>query len=800
MEKNITAAGIKFLSKLSTVYFNVIVFLFILITILMGYEIRNLHFDTSSEGVFEESDPIIIDYDNFRSQFGKEQQIIILFKSEDIFSFSFISKLKRIHRSIELDVPNLQSVYSLINVKLLQNDSGMLIVRNFEENEPVTEQELDMFRYALLSIPNYKNFIFSEDQKYAAILIKLDTFTNQILPDANKSLLLSEFEDTGKQTGYISDNEKAESISKILSIIESYETSEEQIYLGGHPIISYVLKKQLIHDLIVLFVISYLVIGVIVFILLRRISIALIMVSLISISVVWTIGLMALLQIPFKLPNIILPSLLMTVGICDCIHFIVFFLNTFEKDHSNKKEAIKAAYFKCTVPIILTTITTVSGLYSFAASTINPIKNFGIFASTGVFFALVITLLVLPSFLMLLPISPTKKYKRQNKQDIFQKRDIWGYLGGFSVKYSSLIIFLFIIITGIVTFNVTSLHFSHDSLDWLPDNSRTLRDASKIDTVLNGSQSIEILVDFRDDGSLKKPEILRKIELFIAESKKIADVKYQFEIKAVSSIVNLVKEINWGLNDNDLDFYLIPSKKEIISQELLLLDMQFSESIRGVANENLSVARISMKVPNSDAATYVSLIEDLKRITRKHFNDDFKITFTGGVVLQAYTIYSMIQSTISSYLLAGIAISVFMFLIFRKISIGIISIIPNLLPIAFILGVMGWMNIKLDMFTLLIGSIALGVIVDDTTHLLYHFCSCVGEGEKDIRESIDFTLKTTGKAILTTSMILSSGFLVFSFSSFNILYLFGFLLSVVIIFALITDILLLPALLNRFYK
>ena len=260
----------------------------------------------------------------------------------------------------------------------------------------------------------------------------------------------------------------------------------------------------------------------------------------------------------------------------------------------------------------------------------------------------------------------------------------------------------------------------------------------------------------------------------------------------VVSLATIVKATNRALHENQQSYYTIPKEKDLVSQELLLFENSGSDDLEDVVDTQFAKARITIKLPWTDSVHAVNVLNFVKEESSKTFPDD-KVETTGMIPLLINTFSHAIHSSVRSYFIAAVAISLMMMLILGSVRMGLISMIPNLVPIIMGLLLMYVAKIPLDMFTLLIGSIAIGLAVDDTIHFMHNFRRYyLASGNS--AKAIEQTFFTTGKAMVITTIVLSLGFFAYLAANMISVQNFGLLTGSVIVFALLSDLLLAPAL------
>jgi hypothetical protein len=334
------------------------------------------------------------------------------------------------------------------------------------------------------------------------------------------------------------------------------------------------------------------------------------------------------------------------------------------------------------------------------------------------------------------------------------------------------------------------IKFSHDVLKWLPADNAARVATEKIDHDLKGSVALEIILDTGRENGLYDPELLNRIEETIAylETLKVGNI---FVGKAWS-LTTILKETHRALNENRKAFYTISQDRKLIAQELLLFENSGSDDMEDFTDSQFSKVRMMAKVPFKNALAYKKFLKNLNQHLQETF-PDVKITTTGMIALLSGTLSNAIDSMGRSYLYALLVITVLMVLLIGRLRIGLLSMVPNLTPIIIILGIMGWFKIPMNLFTMLVGNIAIGLAVDDTIHFMHNFRRYFEESN-DATAAVMETLHTTGRAMLVTSCVLSVGFFIFMFATMNNLFHFGLLTGLTIILALLSDYFIAPAL------
>jgi predicted RND superfamily exporter protein len=441
------------------------------------------------------------------------------------------------------------------------------------------------------------------------------------------------------------------------------------------------------------------------------------------------------------------------------------------------------------VAIAMTAITTAGGLLSFLATGLQPLSALGKFAPLGILLALVYCMVLLPALLAVVPL----QRKPRNAAAPARVLERWVVeTGDFSARHPAWVLSATALIIGLSLHGVTQLRFSNDIMRWLPE-ANPLRSATRlIDQELGGSMALEVVVDTGRENGVKSPDFLaglEEIRLRVAELRR-GDTLY---VGRSISIADVVKEIHQALNENRSEYYAIPQDAALVAQELLLFENTGNDDLEDLVDTRFSLTRFSIKVPYVDPIEYDGFIEAVESEFREVLGESVEIETTGFMGMMGQTMHHVIFGLARSYGLALLIITPLMMLLLSDLRIGLASMIPNLTPILLSLGLMGWLGVRIDMFTMMIGSIAIGLVVDDTIHFMHGFRRNFAQGG-DARQAVRETLETTGQALLFTSLILATGFLIFAFSQMENLSYFGLFTSLTIAAAFLIDILVSPAL------
>ena len=771
------------------------------LTILLAANIRYLQFDTSNEGFLRADDPILSTYNDFREQFGRDDMLILAIHSDTIFSFEFLERLQELHDNLESDIANINDMISMVNARSTRGEGDVLLVDDLLAKFPESEEQLAELRSLVMNNPLYRNQLISDDGLYTTVIIESDVYTQSGEDDLFSGFDEAEEGDSpdssnGLSSGkFISDRENSEFVEAVYEVVDKHQSDDFRIYVAGSPAVMHSIKLFMQSDVKKFMRIAILVIGVCLFLMFRRVAGVILPLIVVAVSVASTIGLMAYLGVSFKLPTTILPSFLLAVGVGASVHVLSLTFQAMRRG-TQRNQAICHAFSHSGLAIVMTSLTTAAGLASFSFAGVAPIADLGIFASIGVLFSLWYTLTLLPALLAIIPLKTRDLDDEARKTRVDR---LLEFLADFSIDHYRSVLIVTAVLVAVAIYGALKVRFSHQVLNWLPEDLNVRISTEVIDRELKGSVVLEVLLDTGKENGLYDRETLLAIDRLTEEMEKDFQDQQVFLGKSIS-VTTILKEIHQALHANDPDFYKVPDNQRLIPQEFLLFENSGSDDLQDVVDSRFQIARITLKVPWQDALLYRSFINDVQQRFEAEFGDTsleggapMEVTVTGIMSIFGRIISAAIYSTAQSYIIALIIITLLMVVLIGNLKLGFISMIPNLTPILCIVGFMGLASIQFDMFTMLIAPIAIGLAVDDTIHFMYNFKKYF-ERTGEVREAVHRTLQTAGRAMLTTSVVLSIGFFIFTLASMNNLFYFGLLTGIAILLALAADLVLAPAL------
>ena len=771
------------------------------LTVLLATNIQYMKMDTTTEGFLHKDDTMRVQYDRFRDQFGRDEKILIAVEAKDIWSPEFLEKFRSLHDELESDLPHIDEVTSIINARNTIGTEDTLSVQDlFEDVDTLTKESIGQRKKLALENPIYLDMLYNKDQTFTNIIIDTSTYTS--LDENGNKIEISEedeFSDSDEEFcecedehghTYLTDPENTELMNKVKDIAAKYHSDDFKIHLAGSAFFNDSMKQIMMADMESFIMKMMLAIVIVLFLMFRRISGIFLPIVAVALTVISTVATMAYFGAPFTMATQIMPSFLLAVITGGSIHILAIFYQQLKRS-DDVKASLRYAMGHSGFAIVMTSLTTAAGMWSFSTSEVAPVADLGSYSALGMIYGLVYMLILMPALISMITFKKLDKSAQSdsNQQDKGMDKLLLN-MANFSLNNAKKIVISSLAIVVVSVTLALQMSFSHHPLVWFEDNHEVRVAVEKIDSTMNGSMNIEIIIDTKKENGLYEPETLGQIEQLEAY---LNDYNSNgVFVGKTLSITDILRETNKALHANQTEHYVIPKSKDLIAQELFLFANSGSDDLEDFVDTQFTKARITVKVPYVDAMKLNRFIEDVERKIPEIFTKNINTEMTGiGVLLGNVMEKSIISSGIS-YLIAFAAITVMMIILMGGFKMGVVSMLPNILPILILVSIMSVFNIPLDMFTMLVGSIALGIAVDDTVHFSYNYNKYRSEG-KSVDDAVRLTLLGTGRAIMTTSVVLSLGFLVLLSATMTNMINFGLLTASAIFIALIADFILMPA-------
>lgn len=483
-------------------------------------------------------------------------------------------------------------------------------------------------------------------------------------------------------------------------------------------------------------------------------------------------------------PSASAPLIILTMAVADCIHFLQGYRQGIQNGLV-KKDALQYSMRKHRLPIILTSLTTAVGFLSMNFSDSPPFNDLGNITAMGVLAAMLLTLFLVPALLAVLPVGRQRKVKQQGSAKPLERIAHW------SMAKPGLKIAVIVVCSLVVAANMVRNDIDDTLFEYF-DHSYAVRQANDFTYAnLTGVASIQYAIRPEKGELVTSPDFLNKLDSFVATARETQGVYH------VQSLTDIMKRLNSSLHNDDPAFYQLPTDPDLSAQTLLLYDMSLPYGLTlsnqvALDKQELRVVVTAKKMSSNDL---VSLEANLRQQLLALFPESSISPGVSADIMFAHIGYRNNVSMLTASAGALLVISLLIGLILRSVRLGLISLLPNVLPASIAFGLWGILVGEVGLSLSVIASMTLGIVVDDTIHLLYRFHTARKEGQSD-NEAIVTAVRETGVAIIGTTLVLSAGFLVLASSSFKMNADMGLMTAITIMIALILDLLLVPALLK----
>ena len=758
-----------------------------------GFFSKDFRLDASSETLLIEGDPDLKYLREITERYNSKEFLILTYSpNEDIISENSINNLLSLKYKIQ-SLEWVHSVITILDIPLL-NSTDKTLTERLQNFSTLKSDGIDKKRgfNEILNSPVFRNFVISEDGKTSGIIVNIKK--NKIPKELKSKKEIEIYKDKLKKKNH-------QNIIEIREIIKSYN-KVGKIHLGGIPMIADDMMSFIKSDIVVFGM------GVLVFIVatlwfvFKKIVWIIVPISSCFFSVVIMVGLLGLLgwKVTVISSNFIALMLILTMAMN--IHMSTRFLQlSKEKPNLNKKEIIIETTSKMFWPILYTVLTTICAFLSLIFSEIKPIIDFGWMMTLGLIVSFIVTFSLLPTLISF--VSDVSVNINENRNSVFT-----NFLGKLSINNKNLIFIVSILIFFISIFGISRLEVENSFINYFSKNTEIYKGMKLIDEKLGGTTPLEVIIKFpkKDDDVVDKEDEWGESETKGDESKywftkdkidKIEKVhNYLDSLPAVGKVLSFysIIEVATNLNDN----------KPLGSLEMGVLYSKIPDSIKKeIVDPYISVAdseaRINLRIKDSkEGLRRNELIKQIKYdLVNKIGLKEEEYRLAGVLILFNNLLQSLFKSQILTLGFVMIGIFAMFFILFKNIKLSLIGVVPNFIAAFFILGIIGIAKIPLDMMTITIAAITIGIAVDNSIHYIYRFKEEYGK-INDYKLTLKKCHSTVGVAILNTSITIVFGFSILVLSNFIPTIYFGIFTGIAMLLAMISVLTLLPALLLVF--
>ncbi len=716
----------------------------LLITVLFIFPMKNnTRMETNLDKYMPEDHPAFIYSDKAEKWFNIQDGIIIAIENKDgVYNYETLDIVKKLTKKLqkfkEIEKADVTSLYTADNI--VGTEDGM-DVKAFFKKVPKTNEKLTSLRNKVKA----NEMIFGR-------LVSTDETVTVVIAGINDGVFTQEF------------------YQEILTTAKEFETGNNKLYVAGRPIVEGTMALLGPADMKKMVPIVLLVITLVLYLTLRSVPSTILTMLVVFFSTIWAFGLMAVVNIPIYAVSTMIPVMLIAIGVADGIH-LYSHLHLYMRKHpdTTKIDAVKDMIKHMWSPVVMTSITTAVGFISLLTSQVYPIKYFGIFTAFGVMAAMVFSLVLIPAGIMVigLPKFKEKKDGNKNKNDDKVAYDIAEFV--LKHKYTTFIATVLIVIVSIV--GITKVWINSSFLEKFETTSAIVQTDKFINEHFGGTSTLNLILDSKEDGAFKNPEVLKLID----KMQQTVNSKLQV-VGNTFSLADYLKRMNKVMHADNEAYNTIPDNQDLVAQYLLLYEMSGDpDNLWRVVNEQFAKANVTIQLKSDNSKAINSALEQIHK-----FEDDFKklgvtLNYAGSGYKALIFTDLILEGQIMSLIMSLIIVIVLLAIMFKNFTLGLIGSVPIMITASISFGIMGWFGIPLNTTTALLSSIAIGIGIDYAVHLIEQYKVNSICGNKDL--TVKKTMAHSGRAILFNAIVVIAGFLVLLFSVFPPNRELGFLVS-----------------------
>jgi len=729
----------------------------VLVSVLAGWGAAGLGFDTAIRSWFLDDDPVVVSYAAFQESFGADEIVLVLVSAPAGATVFTPDGLAAIHRIAEgaSAVPQAARVRSLLDVPVARWADGAIQIGPLVDSVPETAEAADPLRADALASELLRETFVTPDARSALILVELDPAQTDI--DQKIALV---------------DGIRA-------AVVTAAVPDRLTVTLSGLPVIDSAVGDLARRDALSIGPLSggvIVLVGILVF---GRLRTAIVPLLVVGIAVLWTLGFTRAVGWQFGILGGPLLNVILAVGVADSVHLIADVLHRMGRGEE-AGPALRASLSELLLPCFFTSITTVAGFLALTTSEVGPVREFGVMAAVGAFFAFLLTFTVLPLFLGLVK-PPGPAFLHRQTHGVLARG--LARLASHTPRRDRVILAAFALALGVGAWGMTQVHIGANPIGFFHPGTPAREDTLVVEERAGGAGTIEIVVEAPESG-LKDPSVLARMDVvqrWLATRPGVTSVR---------SVLDALRETHRALKRGDPAAAVLPSTRPLAAQLHLLLegDADFA----AVVQEDASRARMTVRFNLSELESLIAAIPAIEARLTEASSADLTFTATGYGMLFARLEGYLVDSQVRGMLIAFVVITVMLGLLLRSLPLALFAMIPNLGPVIVGLAIMAAAGIPLDPGTLMVGPLALGLVVDDTVHFLVRYRRLRAAG-RSAEEATAEAITGTGRALVLTTVLLAASFLVLLGAGTAMAMHFGVIAALVAVLALVADLVVLPA-------
>jgi hypothetical protein len=719
--------------------------------------VPRLHLQTDFGKYLPESDRTVRLMRNAEKLFGSQEFFMVLVEAPDsIFTVSTIAEIHAMEVEFAA-VRGIDEVLGPTTATVISAEGDRLTIEAAAEPLPTTQAEVDVYRQKVMGDRNLRGYIFANNGRAAGIVLKPSPY----------------LDDTGTL------------VAEVNRIAKAHETATFfTVYVGGIAPLRSAIGDSMMRDMLLLTPLVLLVMEILVFLAFRTGRGVALPFLLMTFTTIWTIGLMALTRVPLTAFSFFMPVMLITASKA----YAIFTVNRYYEEAAHggqlsRREIIVNTMHDMAKPLAMDALAEVAGFLSLLAATLWPQQTFGLFIAAGIVCTLLLNFVLLPAILALLPLP--RKHRDYEHGWLPNVLVCFGRLIA-RQRVAVLVLSALILVAFVVA--IPRLRVDTSPSGYLGDDHPAMNAMHALDRNFGGSSQVSIQIDTGKTNGLKDPAVLKEIvglQEFIQAQPEYGG--------SITSLANLVREMNQKMHGDDPSFYAIPDDPKLTAQLLTLFTFS-GGGLWNMATPDFSQGEVVARTSVHGTAQIADLARRVKEYVADHFPSTLHAELVGTEQAWASLAQETVPNTEMTLLIALMAALLIVTLLLRSLVAGLVAVTPMVLTIAINLGTMSYLHLPLDLASLMIGSITVGVGIDYTINFMIRWRTEVSRG-RSLEEAHEVTMRTMGRGILFNALTLTAGFAMFYFSAFEGLRNFGLLINLTMIWSFLGSFIVVPALL-----
>ncbi|HVF95927.1 MAG TPA: MMPL family transporter, partial [Flavisolibacter sp.] len=748
-----------------------------------------------------------IAYERFKKTFGESGGLMVIaVQTDKFFDAPFFNNYTQLIRDLKKlhGIESILSVPAAVNLVRAEESEKLQALPVFKDTV-LRQNEIDSGKAAFLNIPFYRGLLYNPKTK---TWLMAATVNNAIFNSPERTAV----------------------IDNVLKLTDAFQAKNNiQLRMSGLPLIRTILSDRIKKEMKFFLIASVVLSALILLLFFRSVSSMLLSLAVVGIGVIWSVGFTQLFGYKLSILTALIPPLVIVIGIPNCIYFLNKFHTTY-RETGDKREAIIAMISKMGIVTLFCNIAAAIGFAVFALTKSAILKEFGVIAGINIMLLFFISLILIPIVLNALP-APKPRHTKYLESPRLHR---WlSRVERWSLNHRQLIFGITAIVIAVSVLGIVRLRSVGYIVDDVPKQDKIYTDLKFFEQNFGGVMPLEIVVNTK-----KKYGVTRNLQNLVKIDSMVQFLSSKNYIGKPLTLTEGLKFAKQAFFEGDSTFYAMPGENDLIALRPYLAQnsdsvstdsagakASFTKLVSSFMDKDRQQARISVNMRDVGSEQLPFILDTIQQGAERIFNNDsvealtatadvkaaqkndslwgkrkFDVELTGSSVTFLEGTRFIINGLRESILWAFLLITLCMLYLFRSLRILLCSLIPNVIPLIVTAGIMGWVGVPLKPSTVLIFSVALGIAIDITIRFLVNYKQQLKENNADVPKTVVETIHTTGLSIIYTSIVLIAGFVIFCFSGFGGTQSLGWLTSVTLVTATVTNLVLLPALLLTFFR